>query len=221
MREVPEIEFLFMYVYLDESYNLKDRGKKQFISINGFAVLDERSLFKKWKEYRRPFTGKRRIHAKDSVFNPLRIKVLRLFARPDITLLTVFQVVQEIPFEHEKDYFKKGKLNFERVYFDLLKALFARLQLEEYKQINIIIDSRKIKGGVLARRIFRSEMTQFLKDTYPQTKSRFKISSSVTDILLEFADFVSNIFYRAYMQENEKFFEELKFKLIQIKNPLK
>ena len=82
-----------MYIYLDESYNLKDRKKKQFISINGFAVLDERSLF--------------------------------------------------------------------------------------------------------------------------------KIQPSTTDILLEFADFISNIFYRAYIKDDEKFFENLKFKMVQIKNPLK
>ena len=209
-----------MYIYLDESYNLKDRTKPQFISINGFAVLDERSLFKRWKEYRAPFTGKRRIHAKDSAFHELRLKALKLFARPDLTLLTVFQAVQEIPFEHEKGYFKKGKLNFERVYFDLLKALLARVQPGEYKTIKINVDSRKIKGGILASRVFRAEIEQFLKHTYPQTKIDFAIRSSTTDILLEFADFVSNIFYRAYQKNDEKFFEELKFKLIQIKNPL-
>ena len=38
-----------MYIYLDESYNLNDKSKKQFISINGFSVLDEKGLFKKWK----------------------------------------------------------------------------------------------------------------------------------------------------------------------------
>ncbi len=91
-----------MYIYLDESYNLKDRTKPQFISINGFTVLDERSLFKKWKEYRHPFIGKRRIHAKDSAFNKLRIKALELLPRPDLTLLTVFQVIQEVSFEKKK-----------------------------------------------------------------------------------------------------------------------
>lgn len=209
-----------MYIYLDESYNLKDRSRKQFISINGFAVLDERSLFKKWKEYRKPFTGKRRIHAKDSAFDELRIKVLKLFARPDITLLTIFQAVQEIPFEREKEYFQKGKLNFERVYFDLLKALFSQSQLEEYKSVKINVDSRKVQGGVLAGRAFRSEVEQFLRNTYPQTRIEFETPSSTTDILLEFADFISNIFYRAYQRDDEKFFAELQFKLIQIKNPL-
>lgn len=210
-----------MYIYLDESYNLKDRDKKQFISINGFAVLNERSLFKKWKEYRRPFIGKRRIHAKDSAFNKLRIQALKIFARPDITLLTVFQAIQEIPFEYEKNYFKKGKLNFERVYFDLLKVLFAKLQFAEYQAIKINVDGRKVKGGILARRAFQEEIQQFLKNTYPQSKSEYATPPSTTDILLEFADFISNIFYRAYQRDDEQFFAELKFKLIQIKNPLK
>ena len=82
-----------MYIYLDESYNLKDREKKQFVSINGFAVLHERSLFKKWKECRYSFAGKRRIHAVDSAFNKLRLKTLKLIGRPDLTLLSVFQIV--------------------------------------------------------------------------------------------------------------------------------
>lgn len=145
-----------MYIYLDESYNLKDRDKKQCITINGFSVLDAPGLFKKWKESRKPFVGKRRIHARDSYFDALRPKVARLFAMPDVTLLTIFQAVQEIPFERERGYFKKGKLDFERVYAGLL----------------------------------------------------------------EFADFISNMFYRAYQQDDDRFFQELKFKLIQIKNPL-
>jgi len=210
-----------MYIYLDESYNLKDRTKLQLISINGFTVLDERSLFKKWKELRRPFTGKRRIHARDSTFNKLRIKTLELFARPDLTLLTVFQIIQEVPFEKEKSYFSKNKLNFEKIYLDLLKALFYKLKLEEYKEIKIIVDSRKHKGGVLAKKRFREKIKFFLKKKYPQTKIEFKIQPSSTDILLEFADFISNIFYRAYIKKDTKFFENLQFKIIQIKNPLK
>lgn len=210
-----------MYIYLDESYNLKDRTKPQLISINGFTVLDERSLFKKWKELRRPFIGKRRIHARDSTFNKLRIKTLELFARPDLTLLTVFQIIQEVPFEKEKSYFTKNKLNFEKIYLDLLKALFYKLKLEEYKEIKIIVDSRKHKGGVLAKKRFMEEIKFFLKKKYPQTKIEFKIQPSSTDILLEFADFISNIFYRAYVKKDTKFFENLQFKMIQIKNPLK
>ena len=210
-----------MYIYLDESYNLKDREKKQFISINGFAVLDERSLFKKWKECRYPFTGKRRIHAKDSTFNDLRLKTLKLIGRPGLTLLSIFQIIQEVPFEKEKDYFRKNKLNFDKIYFDLLKVLFGKLKLEEYKSIKIIVDSRKQKGGLLAKETFKKEIKIFLKEKYPKTKTEFKIQPSTTDILLEFADFISNIFYRAYIKDDEKFFENLKFKMVQIKNPLK
>lgn len=62
-----------MYIYLDESYNLKDRNKKQFISINGFMVLNERSLFKKWKDYRQPFLSKNiRIHANNKIISRIK-----------------------------------------------------------------------------------------------------------------------------------------------------
>lgn len=210
-----------MYIYLDESYNLKDRTKLQFVSINGFTVLNEKGLFKRWKECRLPFLGKRRIHATDSNFDGLKQKTLNLIGRPDVTLLSTFQIVQEISFEKDKKYFLKGKLNFEKLYSDLLRVLFSRLKLDEYREIKIIVDSRKYKGGFLAQTVLRVEIEKTLKEKYPVTKIEFKIMSSSTDILLEFADFISNIFYRAYIKNDEKFFKDLKFKLIQIKNPLK
>ena len=150
----------------------------------------------------------------------MRTKALKLFSKPDITLLTVFQIIQEIPFEHEKGYFKKDKLNFNKVYFDLLKALIKKLQLEEYKKIKIIVDSRKAKGSVLIHKSLRKEIQYFLDENYKQTLTEFKTQSSSTDILIEFADFISNTFYRAYQNEDDKFFTKLDFKLIQIKNPL-
>lgn len=210
-----------MYIFLDESYNLKDRDKSQFISINGFAVLNARSLFKKWKEYRCPFVGKRRIHATDSVFNKLRTKTLKLLARPDLTLLTVFQVIQEIPFQKDKDYFCKDKLNFEKVYLDLVKSLLGKLNLGEYKNIDIIIDSRKHKVGILGGREFKEKIRKFLGQKFPETKHKFEMQSSTTNILLELADFISNIFYRSYIKDDKEFFDSLQFKMVQIKNPLK
>jgi len=210
-----------MFIVLDESYNLKDRTKLQFISINGFAVLDIKGLMKRWKEHRRPFVARRRrIHATDSVFNELRVKALQLVARPDVTLLTAFQVIQEIPFGREKKYFVKGKLDFEKVYFDLLITLFWELRLGEYKSVKIIIDSRKHKGGILGKKRFQKEVISFLKKQYADVRIKFKMQPSSTDISLELADFVSNIFYRAYINKDESFFDNLKFKTIQIKNPL-
>jgi len=121
-----------MYIFLDESYNLQNRNKKQFISINGFSVLDEKRLFKRWNEYRKPFAKtKRRIHAKEKFFNELRLKALKLIKRNDLTLLSVFQVAQEIPFKQNDFYFYKGKLNFDKLYFDLVIKLLDELNLQE------------------------------------------------------------------------------------------
>lgn len=209
-----------MFIYLDESYNLKDRTKPQFISINGFATLDVKTLFKIWKQHRRPFVGGRRIHATDSTFNKLRLKTLKLIKRRDLILLTVFQIIQKIPFQKDKAYFRKGKLDFEKVYLDLLKALLKELNLEEYRSVDIVIDNRKHKVGILGKKIFIREIIKFLKQKYPQTKSTFEPRSSSTNILLELSDFVSNIFYRAYIASDQKVFEDLQFKMVQIKNPL-
>ena len=210
-----------MYIYLDESYNLKDRNKKQFISINGFMVLNERNLLKKWKDYRKPFTvKKRRIHASDKMFDDLRIKVLKIIGRPDLTLLSSFQILQEISFTKNSVYFYKGKLNFDQVYLDMIIALFKKMNFNEYKNITIIIDSRKYKGGILSKKNFNWKIMNFLQTEYKQVKFEFKIQPSSTDILLELADFISNIFYRAYIKNDKQFFKNLCFKIIQIKNPL-
>lgn len=211
-----------MFIYLDESYNLKDRSKKQFISINGFMVLDERNLFKRWKDYRQPFTAKkRRIHASDKMFDKLRIKVLKIIGKPDLTLLSSFQILQEISFKKNGIYFHKGKLNFDKIYLDLMMELFKKLNLEKCKKVKIIIDSRKHKGGILSKKNFEREIVNFLQTEYKQVKFEFKTQPSSTDILLELADFISNIFYRAYVKDDEQFFEGLRFRIIQIKNPLK
>ena len=70
-----------MHIFLDESYNLKDRTKPQFVSINGFKTIDVQKLWKRWKNYRIPFVGKSRIHASDRLFEPLRAKCLKLINR--------------------------------------------------------------------------------------------------------------------------------------------
>lgn len=209
-----------MYIFLDESYNLKDRNKKQFISINGFSVLNEKSLFKRWNAYRRPFAkNKRRIHAKERFFDELRLKALKLIEKSDLSLLSVFQVAQEIPVN--KDYFYKGKLDFDKLYLDLVIKLFKELNLQEYRRVVITVDNRKHKGGALGKNIFKRKILDFLESEYKNIEFVFVFQPSSANVLLELADFVSNIFYREYIQDNEKFFKDLKFKITQLKNPLK
>ncbi len=211
-----------MYIYLDESYNLKNRNKKQFISINGFMVLNEKSLFKKWKDCRKPFLFKNiRIHANNKIFNKLRAKALKIVNRPDLTLLSSFQVLQEISFKKNSIYFYRGKLNFDKIYFDLIIKLFQELNLGEYRNIKIVIDSRKYRSGVLGKKNFKQEIKKFLRTQHRQVNFEFKMQPSTTDILLELADFISNIFYRVYINDDKQFFEDLRCKIIQIKNPLK
>lgn len=63
-------------------------------------------------------------------------------------------------------------------------------------------------------------MDKFLKNKFSGTRCSFLPTPSYLDILVELADFVSNTFYKAYQQDENKLFNELGFKLIQIKNPL-
>ena len=206
-----------MNIYLDESYNLQKSKGKMFISINGFSVLKADRLRKRWKHVRRPFTKhKRRIHATDPYFEELRVKSISLLNASDVTILSVFQLVQEIPY----DYFDKNDLNFDKIYAELLKMLFKELSLHEYRRVRIVIDSRKHPGGVSGAELFQRNIDDFLKNEFSGTHCSFLPTPSYLDILVELADFVSNTFYKAYHQDEKILFNKLGSKLIQIKNPL-
>ena len=62
-----------------------------FISINGFSVLDDKALRKRWRSIRKSFTGLgRRIHATDSRFEKLRKKSIKLLCSQDANILSDF-----------------------------------------------------------------------------------------------------------------------------------
>lgn len=207
-----------MYIYLDESYNLKDRDKKQFVSINGFMAADVRFLFKKWREYRKPYADKRRrIHAKEKHYNPLREKAFELFERTDLLVVSVFQVIQDIPYNSAV--FAKGRLDFEKLYYRLLIKLFKVMHLDEYREVIITVDNRKHKGR-MGKEKFRLDILDFLRNEFTDTNFEFVFQPSATNILLELADFYSNIFYRAYMNNDESFLRDCRPRIYQLKNPL-
>lgn len=206
-----------MNIYLDESYNFQKERGKMFISINGFAVLDDKTLRKRWKDVRKTSTKtKRRIHATDSHFEELREKSIKMLGRHDVNILSVFQLRQEIP----HNYFDGKGMQFDSVYAALLKKLFSELSLGEYKQTRIVVDARKHKSGKLGEKKFRKEIEKFLSDEFPKTRCLFKLTPSYLDILLELADFVSNTFYKEYQRDSDHVFKKLGFRLVQIKNPL-
>jgi len=188
-----------------------------FISINGFSVLDDDILRKRWKMVRKDYVkSKRRIHATDSQFEKLREKSIKLLSRHDVNILSIFQIIQELPF----DYFDNDKMKFDVVYANLLKELFTEMSLGEYQKARIIIDARKHEGGRLAEKKFKKEIEDFLKNEFAKTRCVYKAVHSYQDVLVELADFVSNTFYKEYQTDSNHIFEEIGFRLIQIKNPL-
>lgn len=208
---------MFMNIYLDESYNLQKKRGKMFISINGFAVLNDKILRKRWKEARKEFVGKRRIHATDTRFAKLREESIRLLGRFDLTILSVFQLVYELP---PQKYFASERMNFETVYFDLVKALLVKLSINEYRRVRIVVDARKHKGGILAQKKFYDDLTKYFMANFQNTICSFHETPSFMDVLVELADFVSNIFYREFQHDELDVFSKFGFKIIQIKNPL-
>jgi hypothetical protein len=212
-----------MFVFLDESYNLKDRAKPQFISINGFMIPNVKPLWKRWKTMRLPYIGKSRIHGADRFFEPLRKKIFKYISkRSDITLLTVVQEVKTIPPKGNTAYYGKGgELIFGNVYFDLLKELLKELHPRAYKEIDITIDSRKHKHSTIGKDQFRKNILAFLENWYPNTQLSFELQPSSVNILLEVADFISNSFYKQYIGQETTVFKELEGKIVKMENPLK
>ncbi len=211
-----------MYIYLDESYNLKDRTKPQFISINGFMTINVSTIRKRWLRDRMPYAHRQRIHAHERYFASLRKKAFEIIRTHQVYLISVFQDIHDIPYQHNKKYFTKNKLNFEKIYIELCKHLLFSLNLNEYKKVVITIDNRKHKAGMIGKKRFRDTIEKKLKIMYPDVvfeKPRMVPSSS--DVLLELADFISNAFYKYYQNNKKSDLSELKIKTIQIKNPLK
>lgn len=210
-----------MNIYIDESYNFQKSRGKQFISINGFTVLDDKALRKDWKQIRRPYLKHhRRIHAADLSFKKLQLKSVKFLNNHDICIISVFQLIQEIPPGNKYFDNKLNKVNYEKVYLELLKILLVRLSIREYKNVRIVIDKRSHKGGLLGSNKFQNDIDIFLQKEFPEVNSIFTRTPSYSDILLELADFISNTFYKEYQKSSEHVFHELGFKLIQIKNPL-
>lgn len=94
------------------------------------------------------------------------------------------------------------------------------MSLQEYRQVKIVIDSRKHPGGISGEKLFQQNMDKFLKNEFLGTRCSFLPTPSYLDILVELADFVSNTFYKAYHQDEKAVFDQLGVKLMQIKNPL-
>ena len=211
-----------MYIFLDESYNLKDRDKKQFISINGFMTTNVSIIRKRWLRARIPYAHRQRIHANECYFLPLRNKAFEIIKTHQIYLISVFQDIRSIPYQHNQKYFLKSRLNFEKIYTELCKHLLFSLNLDEYKKVVITIDNRKHKAGVIGKKEFRGAVEKKLKIMYPDVVfEKLRMVPSSSDVLLELADFVSNAFYKYYQDNKNSDLAELKIKTIQIKNPLK
>ncbi|MFH0857517.1 MAG: hypothetical protein V1848_02085, partial [Candidatus Magasanikbacteria bacterium] len=136
--------------------------------------------------------------------------------RHDVNILSVFQLTHEVP----HDYFDKNGIKFDSIYADLVKKLFSEMSLGEYKKVKIIIDARKHKGGRLGEKKFQKDIEIFLLNQFSSTNCIYKATPSYLDVLVELADFVSNTFYREYQNDSDHIFEEIGFRLIQIKNPL-
>lgn len=207
-----------MNIYIDESYNLQKGKGKQFISINGFAVSvkDEKSLRRSWREVRKQYADKGRIHAHDSRFENLRQPSIRVLAEYQKGIFSAFQLINKLPYT----YFGEDGMHFNTVYNELLKKLLDSVLPNYHPKIRIIIDTRKFKGGENAKEKSMTSIRSYVNRKFPNTQCEFEMTPSYLDILVELADFVSNSFYKEYLLGTDIISKKMGSQITQIGNPL-
>lgn len=117
-----------MFVYIDETFNLTKGRKNQFMAIAGFAVMNPSESAKAYKRLKKKGLPKSAV-AKEikstNAFSELYILPKLLSKEHKIPNIEVGIVLQyKATLKHH--YFEKEKLNYDRLYLDLVKLLLTK-----------------------------------------------------------------------------------------------
>jgi len=186
------------YIYIDETYNLTHGTPNQLIVLGGFGTSDPKKIAKAYKKIRK-FTLKRRqlgqeIKSSDKIaIKKLIPKVFKALTGLDIIIYVIRQDKKFIPFQ----YYKKNKLDYEKLYLDLLiKLLKEEWNLEEHNQVSVILDTFKTK------KISKDEMIKKIcsafKERYPNKYFKMRFVDSAGDLNIQIADFIVGSFSKAF-----------------------
>ncbi len=201
------------YIHIDEAYNLNPKAKHQLIVVGGFGTTDPKKIAKAYKRIRKHILTKRQL--KTEIKSSDKIAVQKLIPRVfkalqglDILIYVIRQDKRFIPFK----YFEKDKLNYEKLYLDLvIKLLRDEWNLEKHDSVSIMADYFKTKIN-LPEKILNG-----LKQKYPNKNFGIQFADSQKNTNLQIADFIVSSFFKSFSQSSNipKFqLEGLQFKII-------
>lgn len=208
-----------MHIYLDESFQLKKGIKNQFLLIAGFAARDPKRIAKLYNRIKKHAIPKRMSTQEIKSTNPIadrafKPRLFRELAEEDVQFYAITQLKDQLPY----DYFSKGALLYDRLYFELLKVLLVKEW--DYQDEGIVITTMdSYRPFRMKREEIITAITKELTVTYPG--KYFRIQFLTSELLnLQLADQICGVFYQL-MQENQTWFDMIKPKLKKIVvNPL-
>jgi len=207
------------YIYIDETYNLREGSQNQFLAIAGFGTENTRKIAKLYKILKNRILSKKKqgieIKSTDRLAEKqLRPQLFKRLQQNDLEIYAVYQYKNQLPFR----YFRKNKLLYEQFYLNLLVHLFIKKwQFSNQKQIMITLDNFKTKNISKEKMIFY--LAQRLEEKYPQKRFSIQFADSAKLLALQIADQICGIFYQAFTNKSKANFGELGSTIIS--NPLK
>lgn len=210
-----------MYIYLDETFNLKKGTKNQFLAIAGYETQDPKKLIKLFLKIKSAKLPKKWIGSEIKSANIVAEKLIKpyLFQKLSDTDISIYSNLQYKNYLPRK-YFKNEVLNYDLLYLDLLKDLLTRRwSFKDNKIIILTLDTFKTKK--ISKREIISSLKTDLALKYPNKTFDITFESSASFLNLQIADFVCGIFYD-WVLGNKKWFRSLKYHIKKITlNPLK
>lgn len=207
-----------MYIYLDESFSLKKGEQNQFLIIAGFATQNPKKIAKIYKKIKRHTLPKRMISWEIKSTNPITDRAFKpkLFSelnRTDIQIYAISQSKDQLP----KEYFKKQKLLYDKLYLDLLSYLLVNeWNYFDNKIIIMTLDSFRTAKVKKIAELLKDR----LKNKYSDKNFSIHFESSASFLTLQLADQICGVFYQL-LQENQTWFKMIEPKLKKIvTNPL-
>lgn len=209
-----------MYIYLDETFNLKKGTKNQFLAIAGYSTENPRSLVKIFAQVKKSKLPNRLSNSEIKSTDRIAEKLVKPFlfpqiAQTDISIYCNLQHKNSLP----SRYYRKDKLNYDQLYLDLLfDLLIKRWQYQDSEIIIMTLDTFKTKKIDKSKII--KHLKEDLKKKYPKKNFQINFESSASSLNLQLADFICSVFYDKVLG-NKQWFRLLKPKFRKItENPL-
>lgn len=208
-----------MYIFLDETFQLKKGAENQFLAIAGFSTKDPKRIAKVVNRVKKHTLPKKLRTSEikstnliaDRAFKP---KLFKALINEDLEIYAITQLKNQLPLS----YFSDSVLLYDKLYLQLLEILL--IQEWSYYDDKIVITTLDSYRPIS---VTRGELIRTLENElrikYPDR--HFRIQFHTSELLtLQLADLICGVFYQL-MQENQTWFDMIKPKLKKIvANPL-